>query len=107
MKIEGVRQERFVTELRCDRCSRAALNGESEFDEFTSIDFTAGYGSVFGDGDTVAVDLCQHCLQETLGAWLRVSAPLPSGRLISRRNLADVLREVPHVGEDDDLARRK
>ena len=52
MKIEGVRQERFVTELRCDRCSRAALNGESEFDEFTSIDFTAGYGSVFGDGDT-------------------------------------------------------
>ena len=31
------------------------------------------YGSIFGDGSKVEVDLCQQCLQATLGHWLRVS----------------------------------
>ena len=38
----------------------------------TSIGLDAGYGSIFGDGNRVEIDLCQTCVQDTLGAWLRV-----------------------------------
>jgi len=60
-------------QIVCDRCGRETVCGETEFYEMTSIGFRAGYGSIFGDGHYVAVDLCQHCLRETLGPWLRVS----------------------------------
>ncbi len=73
MKVKDVRPQSFVKQLRCDRCGRQAEDGESEFFEFTSIDFKAGHGSIFGDGDQVEIDLCQLCLKETLGPWLRVT----------------------------------
>lgn len=38
----------------------------------TSIGFDAGYDSIFGDGNRVAVDLCETCLRDTVGAGLRV-----------------------------------
>lgn len=75
MKINDVRPQPYVKQVRCDRCGREAEDGESEFYEFTSIDYKAGYGSILGDGNRVRIDLCQHCLKETLGAWLRVEDP--------------------------------
>ena len=44
----------------------------AKMDEMMSISFDAGYGSIFGDGNRVEVDLCEACLRDTLGAWLRV-----------------------------------
>ena len=69
MKREAVRLQSYVKQLCCDRCGREAEIDDSdcEFHEFTSVDLKAGYGSVFGDGSKVEVDLCQHCLKETLG----------------------------------------
>lgn len=75
MKIKDVRPQSFVKQLRCDRCKRLAQDDESEFFEFTSIDYVAGYGSILGDSNQVEVDLCQHCLKETLGPWLRITDP--------------------------------
>jgi len=75
MKIKDVRPQPYVKQLRCDRCSREAENGESEFYEFTSVKYKAGYGSILGDENLVEIDLCQHCLKETLGPWLRVTEP--------------------------------
>ena len=43
-----------------------------EFSEFTSIDYRGGYSSIFGDGCEISIDICQHCLKETLGKWLTV-----------------------------------
>ena len=70
----------------CDRCGRVIpLNDSVEDRERLSIDFEAGHGSVFGDGNTVHLDLCQHCFKKALGRWLRVTprsedvSPLPSG----------------------------
>lgn len=31
-----------------------------------------GYGSVFGDGDTLVLDMCQHCLKQKLGEFVRI-----------------------------------
>ena len=64
-----------VHQIACDRCGRQTERNETEFHEMTSIGFQAGYGSIFGDGSRVEVDLCQHCLQDTLGGWLRVGEP--------------------------------
>ncbi|MCK2127811.1 hypothetical protein MX652_14070 [Thauera aromatica] len=58
----------------CDRCGRVMPpDDHDEYQERLSIDFRAGYGSVFGDGNQVQLDLCQHCVRKVLGRWLRVS----------------------------------
>lgn len=77
MQIKDVRPESFVKQIRCDRCGRLAEVGDAEleFQEFVSIDLNAGYASIFGDGNHVQVDLCQHCLKDVLGRWLRVVDP--------------------------------
>lgn len=37
-----------------------------ETQEFVYIRNDCGYGSVFGDGATLAIDICQHCLKDIL-----------------------------------------
>lgn len=69
MKLETIE---VVTAYVCDRCGRVASVDDPEAEEFTSIDFTGGYQSIFGDGARVSSDICQHCLKETLGEWLRI-----------------------------------
>lgn len=75
MKITALRPQPYVKQLRCDQCGRLADEGAFEYYEFTSVDYRAGYGSILGDGSDVAIDLCQHCLKELLGPWLRISNP--------------------------------
>ncbi len=78
MKIEAVRSQPYIQRLICDRCGRQAERDDLDFEihEFTSIQYRAGYGSIFGDGNRVEVDLCQRCVKDTLGAWIRVTDPL-------------------------------
>jgi hypothetical protein len=64
-----------VHQIRCDRCGKEAERGEIGFTQMRSLGFDTGYGSVFGDGSRVELDLCESCLRETLGAWLRVTTP--------------------------------
>lgn len=58
--------------LICDVCKK-----EFEYDdyqniqEFVHLHFFGGYGSVFGDGDEFELDICQHCLKEKLGEFIR------------------------------------
>lgn len=55
----------------CDRCGRRAELDNPEFQEFLSIDRVAGYGSVFGDGERLRLDFCQHCTKTLLGQWMQ------------------------------------
>lgn len=96
MQIKDVRPEPFTAQIRCDRCGLLAANGETEFYEMTCIDFKAGYGSIFGDGNGVQVDLCQHCLKFTLERWLRVIEPAQQ-RLLQKR--LDLFDPKQHGGE--------
>lgn len=77
MKMEAFRSQPYTQKLICDRCGREAEldDQDCEFHEFTSIQYRAGYGSVLGDGNRVEVDLCQHCVKDTLGTWLRITDP--------------------------------
>jgi hypothetical protein len=71
-------QDKIVQEVAactCDRCQRRMTpeDGDFEWQERLSIAFQGGYGSVFGDGKKVRLDLCQQCVSETLGTWLRIT----------------------------------
>jgi hypothetical protein len=68
--------EAYVT---CDRCGREMHpnNQDCEHQERLAVHFRAGYGSVFSDGSLVEADLCQHCVKEILGEWLRVTPDDP------------------------------
>lgn len=67
------------TYATCDRCSREMHpnNHDCEHQERLAVRFRAGYGSVFGDGSLVELDLCQHCTQEVLGQWMRITPDDP------------------------------
>jgi len=57
----------------CDICKKEYLCDDvMEIQEFHHIRFTGGYHSVFGDGSTVELDICQHCLKEKLGEYLPI-----------------------------------
>lgn len=65
-------QAEEVAEIVCDRCLKCFGRNDPNYHEIQSLEFVGGYGSIFGDGMEVAIDLCPACLQETLGSWLRV-----------------------------------
>lgn len=69
-----------VESIVCDVCKKEYLkkdeldvggSGRLELQEFTHIRFTGGWGSVFGDGCSMGADICQHCLKEKLGDYIR------------------------------------
>lgn len=86
----------LLRELTCDRCGAKHKHPGTEFFEFTSVAYQAGYGSIFGDGNQVEIDLCQDCLRATLSPWLRVHEDDQATRL--RADLAAFKPEA-HGGE--------
>jgi hypothetical protein len=67
---ETVKSSRLVS-ITCDKCGKTFENKEEipdifEIQEFFHIKNRGGYGSVFGDGDLLSIDLCQHCMKEIL-----------------------------------------
>lgn len=53
-----------LSAIKCDSCKKVFDKDDVlEIQEFLSVDFIGGYGSVFGDGAEVKFDLCQHCLK--------------------------------------------
>ncbi len=96
MQRTSVETASVVQQIVCDRCGKETARNESEFHETTSIGFKAGYGSIFGDGNRVEIDLCQHCLRDTLGTWLRVK-----GKDVDReRTIGRLARRVQTIVEE-------
>ena len=59
----------------CDKCGKTVGTKDDdiwEAQEAFHYSFTGGYGSVFGDMSTYEIDLCQNCLNETLGKYFRL-----------------------------------
>lgn len=62
-----------IEAIICDRCKKEySTDNFVETQEFHHIKFIAGYGSVFGDMNSVEADICQHCLKELIGDFCRV-----------------------------------
>ncbi|WP_063829673.1 hypothetical protein [Paraburkholderia dilworthii] len=95
-----------VSGCTCDRCGRRMTSNDpdSEWHERMSIEYRGGFHSIFGDGHAISIDLCQHCVRDTLGAWMRIvptgvddiepspdSPSLSSSRGIIRRDADDAV----------------
>jgi hypothetical protein len=56
----------------CDKCGKVILPDDwIEWQEVATIEFRGGFGSIFGDESSFRCDLCQHCLKDTLGAYIK------------------------------------
>jgi len=68
---EITRTEIIVTKIVCDKCKKIFSKEDDWIDwqEFFSLGNLGGYGSIFGDGVDVHIDLCQHCFKELLGKY--------------------------------------
>ena len=80
-RIEIKQEKDVVISMSCDICKKEYFYEDGivntgdhiyEMQEFTHIRFTGGYGSVFGDGDSYELDICQHCLKDLVGSHLRL-----------------------------------
>lgn len=76
MQLKAIEAVNVIHQIRCDRCGKEVERGEVGFATMTLIGFDAGYDSIFGDGNRVEVDVCESCLRDTLGPWLRVKTPV-------------------------------
>lgn len=77
-KIETHNHEAKV--VICDRCGKRMSDDEpyDGYNNRTQIRFRAGYASLFGDGNKVEGDLCDKCLHDLLGPYLRIVEPTPN-----------------------------
>lgn len=67
-------KERRVVSYTCDRCQRVLpVTDWIEMQEMLHWRMTGGYGSVFGDGCHISLDLCQSCTKEVLGQFVQVN----------------------------------
>ena len=60
--------------ITCDCCKKTFTTSEDYIDteEFLNIERINGYGSIFGDGNVMRLDLCQHCIKKLLGEYIRI-----------------------------------
>lgn len=57
-----------MTKIFCDKCKKE-LSDWIEKQERQVISIRGGYGSVFGDGGSVYIELCQRCMFEMLKSY--------------------------------------
>lgn len=60
-------------EVTCDKCGKDLQENFIEEQESLHWSMSCGYGSVFGDLNTITLDLCQDCTKEILGAYIQCS----------------------------------
>ncbi len=93
-KFEEIKAQSLVA-LICDCCGRESIVDGNDFEasEFISLDFIGGYQSVFGDQTHVSIDICQYCLKEKLGTWLKTTNKASDDFLTERGSQEQAERE--------------
>jgi hypothetical protein len=61
---------REITSITCDVCGKT-YDDDLSLQEFKHIGGTGGYNSYFGDGLHYECELCEKCLIEILGQYMR------------------------------------
>lgn len=73
-----ITESKFIsTSITCDVCGKTYDEDDDCFEtqEFISIHHDCGYNSVFGDGNMIYIDICQHCFKEMVGDRINVMEP--------------------------------
>lgn len=61
---------RVITGMICDKCNKKT-DDVMEYQEWLDVHFIGGYYSIFGDGKEMECQLCQNCMKELFGQFLR------------------------------------
>ena len=75
---EIIERTRCVSIL-CDCCKKEYTDA-MEVQEFLCFYTTGGFLSVFGDEALIELDLCQYCVAELLGKYIRIGKEKEDGR---------------------------
>ena len=62
---------RELISMTCDKCHRTE-DDVMEIQEWMKLDVLGGYNSLFGDGERWQIDLCQTCMCESFGKYVRI-----------------------------------
>jgi uncharacterized protein YlaI len=66
-------KEREIQAYFCDCCNkRLPVEDWIEMQEMLHWRMRGGYGSAFGDGAEISLDLCQECTKKLLGDYIQV-----------------------------------
>ena len=73
LKTEN-QEVRYIESIVCDCCKRKIVASEDPlgFQEIWSITKVGGYGSAFGDGSVLRIDLCDVCVKKLLGEYINI-----------------------------------
>lgn len=64
-------EEEYIKSITCDCCGKV-YNDIFEMQEFLSWDNLGGYGNfTYGDMTEYSLDLCQYCVKEVLGKFIK------------------------------------
>ena len=81
----SVKTER-VKSVTCDCCGNTFNTSGDNYQDLIELDemlhlhsHTNEYGSVFGQNALIECDLCQHCVKDLLGPYIRVESQYESG----------------------------
>lgn len=77
--IEVLEKKYIAESITCDICKKEFfyhnddnIGDEMEIQEFVRFRSSGGYSSVFGDGSSIEIDMCQHCFRDKLGKYIVV-----------------------------------
>lgn len=64
--------ESHLFSIECDKCKKLITEEKPfQLQEVLRVSFSCGYGSIFGDMTAWECELCQECVKEVLGEYLR------------------------------------
>lgn len=67
-------KEHQVVSYTCDCCKKVLpVEDWIEMQEMLHWRMRGGYGSVFGDGASISLDLCQACTEKLLGEFIQIA----------------------------------
>lgn len=55
--------------FKCDVCD-TQYTDVMDTQEFLHYSDVGGYNSIFGDGVSKEIDMCEHCVKKILGTWI-------------------------------------
>lgn len=61
---------KFLESITCDVC-KIVFENVLDTEEFISINHACGYGSIFGDGNKIEMDICQTCFKTHMGKFIK------------------------------------
>jgi len=73
LKTEVVKVDTYkILGKICDVCDNEFdISNVIECQEFIHINECGGYGSVFGDGSIIKLDICQHCFYKHFSFYIQ------------------------------------